>query len=135
VTAVRPETFRGRTSQRLPIKITLAPVEGLVVDISYRDRLHCGGTATFTNGTRWKGLWSNNFGTRVFGKLQIGRSGSFGVNLNADHTHTFRLQGHLKRKRITGALSEQGKSSAFTSNPAQSLPCGTGTVHFTVRAP
>lgn len=74
VTAVRPETFRGPTSQRLPIEITLAPVEGQVVDISYRDRLHCGGTATFTNGSRWKGLWSNNFGTRVFGKLQVGRS-------------------------------------------------------------
>jgi hypothetical protein len=59
----------------------------------------------------------------------------FRVNLNADHTHTFRLAGHLERKRITGALSEQGKSSAFTSNPAQSLPCGTGNVHFTVRAP
>jgi hypothetical protein len=55
------------------------------------------------------------------------------LNLNGDHNHTFRLQGHERRTRITGTLSEQGKSSAFTSNPSQDLPCTTGTVRYAVR--
>jgi hypothetical protein len=133
VTALRPETFRGRTSQRLPIKITLAPVEHLVLGISARDRLQCAGSATFTNGTHWNGLWSNDFGTAAFGKLRLQGSGSFRVSLDADHNHTFKLQGHERGRRITGTFSEQGKSSAFTSNRAQSLPCSTGTVSYTVR--
>jgi hypothetical protein len=133
VTAVRPETFRGRTSQRLPINITLAPVEHLVLEIGYKDRLRCAGPTTFTNGTRWNGLWSNDFGTSGFGTVRVRGSGSFGVNLNGNHNHTFKLHGQMRRKRITGTFSERGKSSAFTSNPAQSLPCGTGTVRYTVR--
>jgi hypothetical protein len=56
------------------------------------------------------------------------------VNLKANSDHMFKLQGHLRRKRITGTFSEQGKSSAFTSNPAQSLACGTGDVHYTASA-
>ncbi|HET7051792.1 MAG TPA: hypothetical protein VFI54_26210 [Solirubrobacteraceae bacterium] len=132
VTAVRPETLRGLTSQHLPIKMTLAPVEDLILAISYKDRLQCAGPATFTNGTPWNGLWSNDLGKGVLGTLRV-RSGSFGVNVTGKHSHTFKLQGHVRRKRITGTLSEHGKSSAFTSNPAQGLSCGTGTVRYTVR--
>jgi len=134
VTAVAPETFRGHTSQRLPIKITLAPVEQLVLAITYRDRLQCAGPATLPNGTRWNGLWGNDFGKGALGTLRLRGSGSFRVNLKANSDHVFRLHGHLRRKRITGTFSEQGKSSAFTSNPAQSLACGTGDVHYTASA-
>jgi hypothetical protein len=132
VTAVRPETFRGRTSQRLPIKITLAPVAQLVLAIAYKDRLQCAGPATLANGTRWNGLWGNDFGKGALGTLRIRGSGAFRVNLKANRDHTFRLQGRLRRKRITGTFSEQGESSAFTSNPAQSLACATGDVRYTV---
>jgi hypothetical protein len=134
VTALRPETFRGRTSQRLPIKITLTPVEHLVLAIAYKDRLQCAGPASFANGTSWNGLWGNDFGKGVFGALRVRGSGSFRVNIKAGPNHTFRLQGHLRRKRITGTFSEQGKSSAFTSNPAQRLACGTGEVRYTASA-
>ena len=133
VTAVQPETFRGRTAQRLPIKITLAPVERLVLAISYKDRLQCAGPATFTNGVRWNGLWGNDFGTGALGTLRVRRSGSFDVNLNANSNHAFKLQGHVKRRRITGTLSEQGKSSVFTSNSGQSFTCRTGEVRYSVR--
>ena len=132
VTAVRPETFRGRTSQGLPIKITLAPAAQLVLAIAYRDRLQCAGPATLANGTRWNGLWGNDFGKGALGTLRIRGSRTFRVNLKANRDHTFRLQGRLRRKRITGTFSEQGESSAFTSNPAQSLACATGDVRYTV---
>jgi hypothetical protein len=134
VTAVAPETFRGRTSQRLPIKITLAPVEKLVLAVTYRDRLQCAGPATFANGTHWNGLWGNDFGKGALGSLRVGGAGTFRVSLKANHDHTFRLQGHLRRRRITGTFAEQGKSSAFTSNPAQSLACSTGDVHYRASA-
>jgi hypothetical protein len=134
VTAVRPETFRGRTSQRLPIKITLAPVEDQVLAITYRDRLQCAGPATFANGTRWNGLWGNDFGNGALGALRVRGSGSFRLNLRANSDHTFRIQGHLRGKRISGTFVEQGRSSVFTSNRAQSLACATGEVRYTVSA-
>jgi len=134
VRAVRPETFRGRTSQRLPIKIMLAPVERLVLAVSYKDQLRCAGPATFANGTRWNGLWGNDFGKGGLGTLRLGESGTFRVNLKANRDHTFRLRGRLRRKRITGTFTEEGRSSVFTSNPAQSLACATGDVRYTVSA-
>ena len=134
VTAVRPETFRGRTSQQLPIKFTLAPVEDRVLAISYKDRLRCSGPATFANGERWNGLWGNDFGKGALGALQVRGSGSFRVNLKANSDHTFRLRGHLRHNRISGTFVEQGRSSAFTSNRAQSLACGTGDVRYTASA-
>jgi hypothetical protein len=134
VTAVPPETFHGRTSQRLPIKITLAPVERLVLAVSYKDRLRCAGPVTFANGTRWNGLWGNDFGKGALGTLRLGTSGTFRANLKANRDHSFRLQGRLRHKRITGTFTEQGRSSAFTSNTAQSLACATGDVRYTVSA-
>jgi hypothetical protein len=133
VTALRPEVFRGRTSQHLGIKITVAPVENLVLDIIYSDHLHCPGSPTFSNGLRWTGVWNNELNTNAFGTVRIGKAGKFHANLNGNRNHTFKVSGRLKRSRINGTLSEQGKAFVFTGNQKQSSVCRTGTVRYSVR--
>ena len=133
ISVVKPQLYRGGTSQKLGLTVTMLSVEKFVVEVKLADRLRCSGTPKFASGQRWNGMWNTDLGTSTFGTVHVNGGGRFGMALHGNPAHTFDLHGRLTGARISGTFTEKGRSYAFTSNNAQNLSCSTGTVHFSIK--
>ena len=133
ISVVKPQLYRGRTSQKLGLTVTMLSVEKFVVEVKLADRLRCSGAPKFASGQRWNGVWSTDLGTSTFGTVHVNGSGHFGMALHGNPAHTFDLHGQLSGTRISGTFTERGRSYVFTGNSVQNLRCSTGTVHFSIK--
>ncbi|MGO9752134.1 MAG: hypothetical protein ACLP22_11635 [Solirubrobacteraceae bacterium] len=131
ITALAPMVYRGRTSRRYPIAVTVEPAEGLVSVISFTARVHCDGTPLLTNGQIWNRMLA---GPIYFGTGQIPAIHIRGASFSTDVQHILTVSGHAHGLTITGAFTEGGPVSRFTGNTSQHFDCTTGRTLFTVRA-
>ncbi len=131
ITALAPVVYRGRTSRREPIAITLERAEQLVSVISFTARVHCDGTPRLSDGEIWNRMLAGpiDFGTNQIPAIHI-RGASFSTDLH----HLLAISGRVRGLMITGAFTEAGPVSSFTGNTSQHFSCTTGKTGFTVRA-
>jgi hypothetical protein len=134
VTAVKPRTYKGRTSQHLSIRFVISAVAHQILQIDYTDKYRCGrGKIFFNNGQGWwNGVYTASLNTTNFGALKAGADGRFKANLNAVRDNRFAIRGRLDGNTVTGSMHGTGKSNALV-NTNQRRTCRTGTVKFTAR--
>jgi hypothetical protein len=133
LSVLKPQTYRGRTSQKLGLTVTMLTVQRDVLEVKLADHLRCSRTPKLLNGGRWNGSWTNDLGTNTFGTVHTNAGGRFGMTLHGNPAHRFDMHGQLSGTRITGTFTEKGRAYVFTGNNAQSFTCSTGTVHFSIR--
>lgn len=122
-------TYSGRTSQDLPIKVTV--VGYTVQDIVYSARFNCGTSEYFSTGLRWNGLWKDSVLTAAnFGALRLLR-GTFKTKLDANPANQVRLHGTVNGDSLSGGLK-----AFMRVGPPQfrrAAACRTGNVRFAIR--
>lgn len=133
VTVVRPLIYRGRTSQRGKLTITVARAERDLYEISYSDHLRCAKPAVMAGGQRWNGDNTDSLTTSNFGVQHIGSSNTLKLRLNGNRNHTFDMTAHVSATAITGVFTEAGTPFGLLGNKAERFRCTTGNVHFTIR--
>jgi hypothetical protein len=121
-------TYSGRTSQRLPVTVTL---NGYTVqDIVYSARFSCGAQEYFSTGLRWNGIWNDSVLTAAnFGSLKL-VDGHFKANLDANPANRVDVRGIVTGSTLKGSL----RALMRVGPPQFRRPatCRTGTVRFTI---
>jgi hypothetical protein len=135
VTVAHNLVFKGRTSQKQPIKLFARPFASDILAVQFRARFRCDGRPRFVNGKRWNGFTNETLSYVVFGAAKPDTSGRFTIREHFSRSHVVVLHGRVQGKTVAGTLSDRARSSTFTDNPRQSLRCQTGTVAFTARTP
>lgn len=124
-------TYSGRTSQHLPVKVTITGYT--VEDIVYSVHFGCTAPEYFATGQRWNGIWSDTVLTAAnFGTLKL-VDGRFKANLDANPANRINFRGRLTGTTLSGLLH-----AMMRVGPPQfrrRATCRTGNVSFSITTP
>ena len=128
LTVVKPVIYRGHTSQRDQLSITIGQASRVVEQITAADQLRCAKPAFLSDGQPWNGANEVRLTSESFGVVHVG-SHSIHVKVKRPG-HTFDLSGRISGSAIEGTFDETGTPSALIGNHAERFRCTSGAVRF-----
>ncbi len=132
VTVVKPLVFRGLTSQRDRLSMTVGQASRDLELIIASDRLHCAKPAFLSSGQRWNGDSRVRLTPQEFGVTHLG-SGSIHVRAVPNPNVTFNLVARLSGNLVKGRFTEAGTPDGLIGNRAERFQCTSGAVRFALR--